>query len=415
MESKQWETRKQQLRKLFGRLAFPGWFATLWKIIWKVVGWFGNYEFVRDHAPWVERVARTVNPPHVGTAIVVVGILWLLVAVLFGDALARFRPWKVLVAASVSMIAVAGIWVACSALLHQPAGQRISQNGETGGSGAASAIHSGTAGAPQAGLQNSTAARPTTAHKKAAKPNKANAKPTEQAADPTPTGGVGIRLGPGTLVSHSRIQGRIICDKQDDCQNVAVTNNRIDANAALENSGTIGKAEVSGNYVRPSGGAAEGVKNNAGAHIDELKDTQNDIGPSLTPRIYEQKCDGSACAQGPGSQATYNQYGPPPLKLTASLQTVASDKEGLMKTAITVTPNQPVTAPSAVEIEFDNPITGITAAVAGTDTTTLTGRLPRIGKHAMVPVADGFNAQHSLIVFVYSEQPVKVLGDPHLE
>jgi hypothetical protein len=39
------------------------------------------------------------------------------------------------------------------------------------------------------------------------------------------------------------------------------------------------------------------------------------------PITYEQKCEGSACAQGPGSQATFNQYGAPPIKVTASLDT----------------------------------------------------------------------------------------------
>jgi len=107
--------------------------------------------------------------------------------------------------------------------------------------------------------------------------------------------------------------------------------------------------------------------------------------------------------------------GPPPLKLNASLRTVTSDKQGLIETIITVTPNQPVAAPCAVAIEFDNPIASIAAAIAGTATTTLTGRLPRLGKHVMVPVGDSFNPQHALVINVYSEQPIRVVGDPHLE
>ena len=35
---------------------------------------------------------------------------------------------------------------------------------------------------------------------------------------------------------------------------------------------------------------------------------------------YEQKCETSACAQGPGSQATYNQYGPAKLTMTQDQQ-----------------------------------------------------------------------------------------------
>jgi len=38
------------------------------------------------------------------------------------------------------------------------------------------------------------------------------------------------------------------------------------------------------------------------------------------PPTYQQDCTGSACAQGPGSQATYNQYGAAEPKITATAQ-----------------------------------------------------------------------------------------------
>ena len=41
--------------------------------------------------------------------------------------------------------------------------------------------------------------------------------------------------------------------------------------------------------------------------------------------IYEQKCEGSACAQGPGSQATFNQYGAPKLVMTDAQRDAISE------------------------------------------------------------------------------------------
>lgn len=53
--------------------------------------------------------------------------------------------------------------------------------------------------------------------------------------------------------------------------------------------------------------------------------------------IYSQKCEGSACAQGPNSQATYNQYGPPKYRvdlavgvsLTKGLSPLAGKRIGI--------------------------------------------------------------------------------------
>jgi hypothetical protein len=52
--------------------------------------------------------------------------------------------------------------------------------------------------------------------------------------------------------------------------------------------------------------------------VANLPNTQPNPTPAQT--TYEQKCDGSACAQGPGSQATFNQYGSSLPKVTASAQ-----------------------------------------------------------------------------------------------
>jgi hypothetical protein len=106
--------------------------------------------------------------------------------------------------------------------------------------------------------------------------------------------------------------------------------------------------------------------------------------------------------------------GPPPLKLKAALETVTSDKEGFIETLITITPNRAVSAPTGVALEFDNPTATIIYSVAGTNTTLLSGP-SRNGKHAMVPVGMSFNPQHALVLTVYSELPLTLLADPHLE
>ncbi len=43
------DTVRDRILKLFGWLSIPGWVATLWKYLWKIVGWLGNYDTVKDH------------------------------------------------------------------------------------------------------------------------------------------------------------------------------------------------------------------------------------------------------------------------------------------------------------------------------------------------------------------------------
>jgi len=58
-----------------------------------------------------------------------------------------------------------------------------------------------------------------------------------------------------------------------------------------------------------------------------------EVPPSLTsqasptpPVTYEQKCENSACAQGQGSQATFNQYGAPKLMMTdAQIEAISNE------------------------------------------------------------------------------------------
>jgi hypothetical protein len=66
--------------------------------------------------------------------------------------------------------------------------------------------------------------------------------------------------------------------------------------------------------------------------------------PSQQP-TYQQKCEGSACAQGPGSQATYNQYGAPKLVMTdaqgKALYSVARPYAGIQVTVFLLNPTTP--------------------------------------------------------------------------
>jgi len=125
-------------------------------------------------------------------------------------------------------------------------------------------------------------------------------------------------------------------------------------------------------------------------------------------------CPNGICPTAPnfGTQTVNN--GPPPLELKASLAMSASDQPGLIKAIITVTPNQPVVAPTAIALEFDNPIKSMGWWIAGSATTTGGGPF-RNGKHAMVSIGTSFSPQHALLLTIYSELPLTLLADPHLE
>jgi hypothetical protein len=151
--------------------------------------------------------------------------------------------------------------------------------------------------------------------------------------------------------------------------------------------------------------------------------------PHIVKRTPDQKQSGGKdnvqtgpITQGPcsnlqvgGSQnsATTN-CGPPPLEMSASSQTVPTDKEGLVKTIITITPNVPVPAPTSVAVEFDNPVSSMGFWVAGA-AGVIGGGPYRNGVHGLISIGTGFSAQHPLLLTVYSEKPVRVIQPPKLE
>jgi len=116
---------------------------------------------------------------------------------------------------------------------------------------------------------------------------------------------------------------------------------------------------------------------------------------------------------GSGNTATVNN-GPPPLKLTPSLRVVASDREGMVKTEITVVPNLAVSAPFSIALDFDNPINSIGWNIQGVGAL-LGGGNFRLGTHALTTVGTGIGPQHPLIVTVYSNLPVELVKEPNLE
>lgn len=71
----------------------------------------------------------------------------------------------------------------------------------------------------------------------------------------------------------------------------------------------VGATDANGNTILNQGGLAVG--NGAKADSSSVAIGAYAGAGSAVPPTYEQKCEGSACAQGPGSQATFNQYGEP--------------------------------------------------------------------------------------------------------
>jgi hypothetical protein len=130
--------------------------------------------------------------------------------------------------------------------------------------------------------------------------------------------------------------------------------------------------------------------------------------------IIQASCGGGIVVGGIASQAGGANCGPPPLVMTTSKRVVESDKDGLIKTIITVVPSEPVSAPTAVAIQFDNPITSMDFWVEGAASTSGGGPY-RNGTHAMISIGTGFNPKHALLLTVYSVLPVTVVKPPTLE
>jgi hypothetical protein len=144
------------------------------------------------------------------------------------------------------------------------------------------------------------------------------------------------------------------------------------------------------------------------------------------PSMSQECAPGASCAQSQGQQGgitagVYN--GPPPLELKPSLSIIPSNtgkfqfpvEECPVKTQITVVPNQAVPPPIEIALDFDNPVSQISASVEGANAIMLGGPF-RLGIHALTTVVSpGFSATHPLIVEVCSSERLKLVAAPHLE
>lgn len=115
----------------------------------------------------------------------------------------------------------------------------------------------------------------------------------------------------------------------------------------------VGPTDASGNTILNRGGTAIGNGANAdqssiaiGAHANA----------GATPQpTYEQKCEGSACAQGPGSQATFNQFGPPEAKIIGAIEKVDDASGYKVEVSVTVESDWPN---AAFVVKCNRPCTG---------------------------------------------------------
>jgi len=122
---------------------------------------------------------------------------------------------------------------------------------------------------------------------------------------------------------------------------------------------------------------------------------------------------------GQGNTATTN-CGPPPLVLdVASVKSGSegsdfTERPGFLKTEITIVPNQQVTAPFTIALEFDNPISDIGHTVKNVGAQMGGGPFRR-GIHARETVLTSIGPEHPLVVVVFSLLPVKLVAAPRVE
>ena len=103
------ESKWKRLRRLFELLSLPGWLSALWGAFWKVIGWLGNIQFVHDNWRWVEQLSF-FKAASLGNIPLLLGIIWLIVVLLWGDELReRFEPWKIAAIGAAALVLVTGV------------------------------------------------------------------------------------------------------------------------------------------------------------------------------------------------------------------------------------------------------------------------------------------------------------------
>jgi hypothetical protein len=110
---------------------------------------------------------------------------------------------------------------------------------------------------------------------------------------------------------------------------------------------------------------------------------------------------------------------PPPVTLSYRILPPAQainfePTPGLIKTEIEITPDQAVSAPFQISMDFSNPVVGISNMVKGVNVTELGGD-QSVGTHAMTTVHTGIGPSNPLVVVVTSHVPVIVISPPQIK
>jgi hypothetical protein len=127
--------------------------------------------------------------------------------------------------------------------------------------------------------------------------------------------------------------------------------------------------------------------------------------------------------QGTVNSPTVNNYETVPLELTASIHVVTPSEKGLffdsiacpVHTQVRIVPNQKISPPLTISLEFDNPVTNMAAKVEGANSGMAGGPF-RNGIHAMTTVVSpGTGPNNPLIVEVCSALPVRLVAPPRVD
>jgi hypothetical protein len=110
--------------------------------------------------------------------------------------------------------------------------------------------------------------------------------------------------------------------------------------------------------------------------------------------------------------------GPPPVNLTYRVLPTDEakhfvDTPGFMKTEIEIVPDQPVSPPFQVSLDFNNPVNSIGNMVLGLNMQ-MSGGLYRVGRHATTTVLMGIGPSNPLLVVVNSLFPVSIISGPQI-
>lgn len=106
---------RDRLKRLIKLLTLPGWISFFWKWFWEIIGWIGNFDVVRDHFPVIKRIAENLSPPLLSYILFGAGVVWLLIVLFYGGLLEKkFKPWKIITSAGISLTIVIAVGVPLS-------------------------------------------------------------------------------------------------------------------------------------------------------------------------------------------------------------------------------------------------------------------------------------------------------------